>query len=176
MTNRDFLRKRRFCHNKRRRCAIIPKPFQKVYFLGHLGFPRAGQPFANTASMHEKERISFSMHSTEARPKAYANTCRENAPLWAHLRLHVVRKVKHWTYFGRTTCSLDATLLLGARRGWCGAFGGRAHSVSRTMFPRRVYASRDGGSIKHPQVGIKWHIVFSLWHSSEKDGTITSPN
>ena len=59
------------------------------------------------------------MHSSEARPTACANTRRENAPSWAHLHLHAVRTMtpkdgftasKYWSYFARTTCSVDATL------------------------------------------------------------------
>ena len=51
------------------------------------------------------------MHSTEARPKACANTRRENAPSWAHPHLHAVRTMKNWSYFRRTACSDDATFL-----------------------------------------------------------------
>jgi len=50
------------------------------------------QIVADTASMHEKERISSFMHSRKAywyRPET--NALRENAPRWAHLRLHAVR-------------------------------------------------------------------------------------
>ena len=55
------------------------------------------------------------MHSTEARPKACANTRRENAPSWAHPHLHAVRTMKNWSYFRRTVCSVDATLSM---RSW----------------------------------------------------------
>ncbi len=48
-------------------------------------------------------------------------------------------KVQYWSYFVRTTCSLDATLLLDARREKCGAREARARPF---RFPDYVPAPR----------------------------------
>ena len=43
-------------------------------------------------------------------------------------------KVEYWSYFVRTTCSLDATLLLDARRVRCGALGERTLPFRLTSY------------------------------------------
>ena len=85
----------------------------------------------------KKERISF-MHSTEARPKACANTRRENAPNWAHPHLHAVRTLKNWSYFRRTACSVDATFFNAVGGGEFQRLTSRPFiSVHRPITPRK---------------------------------------
>ena len=69
------------------------------------------QPVEDTASMHEKERTFPFMHSTVALPQAITEYMkRKCAQLGTSLLTcrSVIRKL--WKYFGRTTCSVDATL------------------------------------------------------------------
>ena len=79
--------------------------------------------------MHEKERTAFSCTLQKPFHRPTLNTCKDNAPNWAHHHLQAVQSLEKWKYFCRTTCSVDATLIKRPAE---------IALVFRTMTPRRV--------------------------------------
>ena len=64
----------------------------------------------------QKKRSAFSlMHSEKARPKAYGNARRRKCAQRGASPLTGRSQSKYWSYFLRTACSVDATLLLCSR-------------------------------------------------------------
>ena len=83
-----------------------PSPRMSVY----TEKSQPAQNVANTASMHKKGRILPPMHSRKARPKARIECTEKTMRPAGRIITYMPFYSKYWSYFTRTTCSVDATL------------------------------------------------------------------
>ena len=103
--------------------------------------------------MHRKRAHFPSMHSLEAPPRAYANTCRENAPIRAHLHLHAVRKLETRGGISRERLvSVDAKCL----SAW------RISPAAPKGWPRQAQPSR---APRRTRINLVHRKAHSLYHN-----------